>query len=86
LVANLEHAERCDQRWPTEINAQLKRIVTEEGATYVDLRPLFCAANRCPAITEDTLIYADGNHLTIAFSSARASWLVDTLRPLLTAR
>jgi len=83
LIRNLEHSERCDQSWPDAINDQLRRIATDEGAVFIDLRPIFCTASRCPVITEDTLIYADGDHLTIPYSRARAEWLVDTLRPVL---
>ena len=83
LAENLEHADRCDQVWPEPINTRLATIVRDEGATYVDLRALFCTATRCPAITEDTLIYGDTDHLTVPFSRGRATWVVSTFRPLL---
>ena len=86
LARNLEHADRCDQRWPEEINRRLERITTEEGAQFIDLRTLVCAAERCPAITEDTLIYADRSHLTVPFSRARGDWLTETLRRVLEDR
>jgi peptidoglycan/LPS O-acetylase OafA/YrhL len=86
LARNLEHAERCDQHWPEEINERLERVAIEEGAQFVDLRPQFCAGQRCPAITEDTLIYADRGHLTIPFSRARGDWLTETLQRTLENR
>ena len=86
LARNLEHARRCDQRWPEEINQRLERIATEEGAQFVDLRALFCGAQGCPAITEDTLIYADMGHLTIPFSRARGEWVAETLQRVLDDR
>ena len=80
LARNLERADRCDQLWPDEINAKLERIAAEEGAQFVDLRPHLCANGRCPAITEDMLIYADRGHLTVPFSRAQGDWLAETLR------
>jgi hypothetical protein len=62
----------------------LKAITVEEGATFVDLRSLFCVGERCPAITQDTLIYADTDHVTIPFSRARGPWMARTIGPLLT--
>lgn len=84
LSHSLDHAERCDQRWPIELNERLQAITVEEGATFIDLRPLFCVGERCPAITQDTLIYADTDHITIPFSRARGPWVAHTLGPLLT--
>jgi peptidoglycan/LPS O-acetylase OafA/YrhL len=79
LARNLEHADRCDVSWPEELNRRLERIATEEGAQFVDLRPQFCEGRRCPAITEDTLIYADRSHLTVPYSRARGDWVATTL-------
>jgi peptidoglycan/LPS O-acetylase OafA/YrhL len=83
LSHNLDHAERCDQTWPSEINQRLKQIALAEGAEFVDLHDLFCTAQRCPAITQDTLIYADTDHLTVPFSRARSAWVAETFGRLL---
>jgi peptidoglycan/LPS O-acetylase OafA/YrhL len=86
LAKNLEHAERCDVRWPEKVNKNLERITVEEGARFVDLRSEFCRDGRCPAITEDMLIYADRGHLTVPFSRAKGDWLTATLQPVLEER
>ncbi|CAN5720807.1 SGNH hydrolase domain-containing protein [soil metagenome] len=83
LSHSLDHAERCDLTWPSEINNRLKEIALAEGAEFIDLHDLFCTDQRCPAITQDTLIYADTDHLTIPFSRARSSWVVQAFGPLL---
>jgi len=38
------------------------------GGQYADLTALFCAADRCPAIVGNTLVYRDRNHVTDAYS------------------
>jgi hypothetical protein len=83
LAHHLEHAERCDQQWPTDVDDRLAAIVQEEGKMYIDLRPRFCTVDRCPAITQDMLIYADRNHMTVAFARAQGAWLASILRPIL---
>ena len=83
LAANLERADRCDHTWAAELNARLQQITVEEGAVFVDLHPVFCTAARCPAITEDMLIYADGDHLTVPYSRARGAWMTETFRAIL---
>ena len=86
LAENLEHADRCDQRWPEEMNRRLERITVEEGARFVDLQPQFCRDGRCPAITEDMLIYADRGHLTVPFSRAKGEWLAAMLQQVMEER
>ncbi len=86
LAHNLEHAERCDQRWPVEENARLDTIARDEGARFIDLRSQFCTTTRCPAITQDVLIYGDASHLSVPFSRTRGPWVTELLRPLLASR
>lgn len=83
LARHLDHAERCDQEWPAALDEQLARIVTGEGKQFIDLRARFCRGARCPAITQDMLIYADRNHMTVPFARAQGEWLASVLRPLL---
>ena len=83
LSHSLDHAERCDQAWPDAENIELRRITEEEGATFVDLRNAFCTSSRCPAITQDVLIYADTDHITVPFSRARGPYIAATIAPLL---
>jgi peptidoglycan/LPS O-acetylase OafA/YrhL len=40
------------------------------GAHYADLTDLFCTADRCPVIVDNTLVYFDWNHLTLEYSRA----------------
>ncbi|QEN13256.1 acyltransferase family protein [Mycolicibacterium sp. ELW1] len=38
------------------------------GGTYADLTDLYCAADRCPAIVGNNLVYLDKTHMTLAYS------------------
>jgi peptidoglycan/LPS O-acetylase OafA/YrhL len=42
------------------------------GGQYADITELFCAANRCPAIVGDTMVYFDAGHLTREYSQLLA--------------
>jgi hypothetical protein len=42
------------------------------GGEYVDITRLFCAADRCPAIVGNLLVYFDRNHLTVEYAEALA--------------
>ena len=38
------------------------------GGQYVDLTELFCAAERCPVIVSNTLVYFDWTHVSVEYS------------------
>jgi hypothetical protein len=42
------------------------------GGQYADITELFCAANRCPAIVGNTMVYFDAGHLTREYSQLLA--------------
>lgn len=42
------------------------------GGRYADLSQLFCTADRCPVIVDNTLVYFDGNHMTLEYAQALA--------------
>jgi hypothetical protein len=51
---------------------EAERAATEgAGGVYLDLRPLFCDATRCPVVVGNLLVFRDQNHLTTPF----AAWL-----------
>ena len=49
-------------------------VADEAGATeaggghYADVTELFCAAERCPVIIGNTLVYRDDNHVTMQYT------------------
>ena len=88
LATNLENPRPCE---PTitpqqkELNAELRQMTEDAGATFVDLEPWLCSDDRCPAITGNVLVYSDDSHLTEAFVLSRTTQLADVLNDLLSA-
>jgi hypothetical protein len=76
LSSHLEDATACSSPRSAAVNAS--GITAESaaaraaGGQYADLTPLFCTANRCPAIVGNTLVYFDGNHMTVEYAQALA--------------
>jgi hypothetical protein len=72
LSGHLDDAVACSPLKSTALNQS--GIAAESAATkagggrYADLTELFCAADRCPAIVGNTLVYLDSGHLTIEYS------------------
>ena len=86
LAQHLDDTRPCEPVWPDALNAQLRAIVESEGATFVDLRPVFCGGGRCPVIVGKTLVWGDDDHITAAFAVKLAPFLAGALAPLLPAR
>jgi hypothetical protein len=76
LADHLTSTKACEPRtaeeWTLLVNAKLADAASETGAAFVDLTPLLCTVDRCPAIAENTLVYRDASHLTTAFTESRA--------------
>jgi peptidoglycan/LPS O-acetylase OafA/YrhL len=76
LAENLRDTSSCEPRWPdaamVAINDRLAEIADTSRAGFVDLTPLLCTADRCPAIAGNVLVYRDGSHLTTRFTETRA--------------
>lgn len=83
LADHLHAAGRCDLTWPDDISAAMRPRVESAGAHFLDLRPVLCAATRCPAITANRLIWADRDHLTRQHSRSLGLWLASEFKPLL---
>ncbi|ORV83870.1 acyltransferase [Mycobacterium interjectum] len=76
LSSHLDDASACSSPRSTAVNES--GIAAESAATqaaggrYADLTELFCTGNRCPAIVGNTLVYFDGNHITVEYAQAVA--------------
>ena len=72
LSGHLDDATACSPPRSTAVNQP--GIAAESAATqagggrYADLTGLFCAADRCPVIVGNTLVYVDNAHLTVEYS------------------
>ncbi|OQZ89028.1 acyltransferase [Mycobacterium alsense] len=75
LSSHLDEASACSSPRSTAVNES--GIAAESAATqaagghYADLTELFCT-KRCPAIVGNTLVYFDGNHMTLEYARALA--------------
>ena len=76
LVLHLDDASACSSPRSTAVNES--GIAAESAATqaagghYADLTELFCTADRCPVIVGNTLVYFDGNHMSLEYAQALA--------------
>jgi peptidoglycan/LPS O-acetylase OafA/YrhL len=72
LSAHLDDATTCSP--PISLAVNRSGVAAEAAATeanggrYADLTELFCAADRCPAIVGNTLVYRDDNHITMQYT------------------
>lgn len=76
LSAHLDDASACAPARPAAANGD--GIAGEQAATasggghYADLTDLFCAADRCPVIVGNTLVFRDDNHVTTEYAQLLA--------------
>nr|WP_319437517.1 SGNH hydrolase domain-containing protein [Mycobacterium sp. RTGN5] len=74
LSAHLDNATACEPKRSNAVNpagiAAEAAAVKAGGGQYADLTDLFCTADRCPVIVDNTLVYFDWNHLTLEYSRA----------------
>jgi peptidoglycan/LPS O-acetylase OafA/YrhL len=87
LSAHLREVARCEPAWPSPTiaatNQALSAVARAAGATFVDLTPLLCTDDRCPAIVGDVLVYRDSDHLTQPFALRQAEAFGDLLEAAL---
>jgi peptidoglycan/LPS O-acetylase OafA/YrhL len=69
----------------TEIVGFERQLSSELGLAFVDLVPLLCRDDRCPAIDGDVLVYRDGSHVTDTFARARRDDLAALVVPAVDA-
>ncbi len=76
LSDHLDDATACAPPRSTAVNqagiAAERAATMAGGGRYADLTELFCAADRCPVIVGNTLVYFDRIHLTIEYARALA--------------
>lgn len=76
LSGQLDDATACSAPRSTAVNhpgIAAEAAATEAGGgQYVDLTDLFCAADRCPVIVGNSLVYFDWTHVTLEYSGQLA--------------
>ncbi|TVS85363.1 acyltransferase family protein [Mycobacterium helveticum] len=76
LSGHLDDAGACTSPRSTSVNksgvAAESAATLAAGGRYADVTDLFCTADRCPDIVGNTLVYFDGNHITLEYAQALA--------------
>jgi peptidoglycan/LPS O-acetylase OafA/YrhL len=76
LSAHLDDATACSPPRALAVNSSgisAEAAATEDsGGRYADVSDLFCAADRCPTIVGNTLVYRDDNHVMLQYTRALA--------------
>lgn len=74
LSVHLDDAGACSPPRSAAVNdggiSDERAATTIHGGHYADLTALFCAAERCPVIIGNDLVFFDDNHLTMAYAQA----------------
>ncbi|MEU8243312.1 acyltransferase family protein [Actinoplanes missouriensis] len=75
LAENAWQIRKCDQvKTKGIVEPHRRQIIAKaakaQGITVIDPSPWQCAAGVCPPIVGDTLVYRDGNHLSVAYARA----------------
>ena len=72
LARHLDDASACSPPRSTAVDGAgigaESRATADSGGQYADLTDLFCTTERCPVIVGNTLVYFDGNHMTLEYS------------------
>lgn len=55
------------------------------GADVIDLASFFCRDDTCPIVVGNVIVYRDQHHITATFSKTLAPYLVERLRPMVSA-
>lgn len=76
LSAHLDDASACAPTRSAAVDddgiAAERAATTGSGGRYADLTDLFCAAERCPMIVGNTLVFRDDNHVTTEYAQLLA--------------
>ena len=72
LSVHLDDATACELRRSTAVNragiAAESAATDASGGHYADLTDLFCAADRCPVVVGNTLVFPDAGHVSFEYS------------------
>jgi len=76
LSAHLDDATACAPARSVAVRsggiAAEQTATTGGGGHYADVTDLFCAADRCPVIVGNTLVFRDDNHITTEYAQLLA--------------
>jgi hypothetical protein len=73
LLSRQASMAACTTTWPAQSLAaydDVRRRVTQVGASFLGTRRLVCFQGRCPAVIGRTIAWADDNHLSAAYTAS----------------
>lgn len=88
LATHIDNTALCNRKqWQaleyTEFRAMEREVAEKYGAEIIDTTPAFCAADVCPAVIGDQVVYFDNSHITSSYSKTLKPFLQPTLKEVL---
>ena len=89
LSRNVTHVRNCTFKRSNGINdsrhAANVEAATSNGAQVLDVSNWLCAADRCPVIVGNILVYRDSNHITTKYAELLVPLMNDAIGPYVEA-
>ncbi|MFE4921335.1 acyltransferase family protein [Streptomyces sp. NPDC001981] len=88
LATHIDDITPCNRKqWQaleyTEFRAMEREVAEKYGADIIDTTPAFCAADVCPAVIGDQVVYFDNSHITSSYSKSLKPFLKPALEQIL---
>ncbi|MGW3656004.1 acyltransferase family protein [Streptomyces sp. NPDC005151] len=88
LATHIDNITLCNRKqWQaleyTEFRAMEREVAEKYGADIIDTTPAFCAADVCPAVIGDQVVYFDNSHITSSYSKTLKPFLEPALKEIL---
>lgn len=88
LATHIDDITPCNRKqWQaleyTEFRAMEREVAEKYGADIIDTTAAFCAADVCPAVIGDQVVYFDNSHITSSYSKSLKPFLKPALEQIL---
>ncbi|MFI6405311.1 acyltransferase family protein [Streptomyces sp. NPDC050548] len=88
LATHIDSITLCNRKqWQaleyTQIRAMEQEVAKKYGADIIDTTSAFCAADVCPAVIGDRIVYFDNSHITSSYSKTLKPFLEPALKEIL---
>ncbi|MFI7383158.1 acyltransferase family protein [Streptomyces sp. NPDC049813] len=88
LATHLDDITPCNRKqWQaleyTDFRAMERDVAARHGAEIIDTTPAFCAADVCPSVIGDQVVYFDNSHITSSYSKTLKPFLKPALKEIL---
>ncbi|GGL74761.1 acyltransferase [Streptomyces fumigatiscleroticus] len=88
LATHIDNTSLCNRKqWQaleySDFRAMEREVAEKYGADIIDTTPAFCAADVCPAVIGDQVVYFDNSHITSSYSKTLKPFLKPALEEIL---